>query len=104
MRHSLRGAVGLAAGLFVLSAVPAQAQRESSLLGIKLWRTWRDVLKKHGQPTRIEVGAVTTTMAGQGGAGGGGMAGPGMGMGMGPYGGAPMGGAGMSPYGGGGPM
>ena len=110
MRQSLRGAVGLTAGLFVLSAVPAQAQRETSLLGIKLWRTWRDVLKKHGQPSRIEVGAVTTTMGGQGAAGsafGGGMAGgpmmggamPGMGgMGMGP--GGPMAG-GMGP---GGPM
>ena len=63
MRNTLRGTAGAAAGLLVLAALPAQAApRESSLLGIKLWRTYRDVLAKHGQPTRIEVGAVTAPL------------------------------------------
>jgi hypothetical protein len=64
--------------VFVLTAVPAEAAtRESSLLGIKLWRTWRDVLGKHGQPSRIEVGAVTAPMGGQAQAGAGPMMGGG---------------------------
>ena len=67
MRNMLRGAAGVAAGLLVLTGLPAEAApRESSLLGIKLWRTYRDVLAKHGQPTRIEVGAVTAPLPGQG--------------------------------------
>jgi hypothetical protein len=120
MRSSLRGAIGLAAvGLLALTATPSLAQRkdaaERQLLGIRLWRTWREVLTKHGQPNRIEVGAVTSTT---GGGGGGGMMGGPMGSGGpmvgamgsggpmgGPYGGAMMpGGMGGSggPYGGGG--
>jgi hypothetical protein len=111
MRNMLRGAVGLTAGFLILTAAPVEAQtRESSLLGIKLWRTWRDVLTKHGQPTRIEVGAVTAPVPGQNagqaaGMMGGGMPGPmaGAAMGMSPGGPMPgmgsmgmMGGPGMS--------
>jgi hypothetical protein len=110
MRSSLRGAIGLAAvGLLALAATPSVAQKaENKLLGIKTWNRWSDVLKKHGQPTRIEVGAVTSTSGGEAGAGGGmmggGMMGGPMSGGMAPGGiGAmsPGGAPGGSPYGGG---
>lgn len=96
MRGLIRGAVGLAAvGMLVQMAVPSQAQRaERELLGIRIWRDFKAVLDKHGQPTRIEIGAVTapTVAPGVGAsatAGSGGL--PGF-PGMGPMGGA-MGGA-----------
>jgi hypothetical protein len=101
MRSSICGAVGLAAvGLLTLAPVGATAQQaEFGLLGNKLWNTFDQVLRKQGQPTRIEVGAVAGTGQAAGG-GGGGMAPMGMGMGMpgagGPYGGGPGGGPGMS--------
>lgn len=61
MRGLIRGAVGLVAvGALAQAAVPSQAQRaERELLGIRIWRDFKAVLNKHGQPTRIEIGAVT---------------------------------------------
>jgi hypothetical protein len=118
MRSSICGAAALAAcGLLALAPVGASAQKaEFRLLGNNLWNRHSDVLRKQGQPTRIEVGAV---LGGQTGGGGGMMGGPGGGsmpMGMGPGGGPPgggpygmgggrMGGPGLgggNPYGGGG--
>src|SRR4051794_31336740 len=109
MRKSFRGSIrtlGLATlGVLALASAgsSAQAQRFPSLLGVRIWESkWNNVLKLYGQPTRIEVGAVTT---GTGGAGGG-MAGglsmggglPGMsGMGMRGSGGGSMSGGGMLP-------
>ncbi len=97
MRTWIRGfAVIAAAGLMASTSqsVFAQTKAENQLVGIKLWRTYRDVLAKYGQPTRIENGPVTGTTRGGGmpaggpggdmptmGMGGGGL--PGMsGMGM----------------------
>ncbi len=84
---SYRGMIGVASTsvLLLTGAVAAsQAQGERSLLGVRIWDSrWRDVLSRHGQPTRIEVGAVVT---GAGGAQAGGI--PGMG-GMGGGGGLP---------------
>ncbi len=79
MRNVLRGAAVLAVtGMVGLAAVPAWAQApERELLGVKIWRSWKDVLQKHGQPTRIEVGAVSGGGAAAGGAGGGMMGGGG---------------------------
>jgi hypothetical protein len=61
MRRLIRGVVGLAAaGWLVTMSLPSSAQNvEKKLLGISILRPWSDVLKKHGQPTRIAVGAVT---------------------------------------------
>lgn len=98
MRSMLRVAVGVSAvGLLAVAAAPsrAAAPAERSLFGIRIWRPWSEVLARFGQPTRIEVGAVTT-----GAPAGGAAAGGGMGMMGGPYGGpgGPMGMRG--PYGG----
>jgi hypothetical protein len=80
MNCTLRGATVLGvlgAAAIIGLAGAAQAQGEKSLLGVRIWDSkWRDVLAKHGQPTRIEVGAVTSGGA-EAGAAGGGM--PGMG-------------------------
>jgi len=92
MRTSLRGIIGLAAAAGLLGAAalgPAEAAPggEKRLLGINLFRTWRDVLAKHGQPTRIEVGPATPGggAPGQGaigmGFGAGAIGAPGRGMG-----------------------
>jgi hypothetical protein len=70
MRKRLYGRMSLAAcGLLVLAAAPsnardtkqAQAKRsvsavEKSLFGIRIWRSWSEVLSKFGQPNRVEVG------------------------------------------------
>src|ERR1041385_3103908 len=72
MRSSLRGLTGLAAtGLFALTAIAANAAVERQLLNVKIWQTYKDVLAKHGQPTRIEIGAVESPIDGGGSAGGG---------------------------------
>src|ERR1041385_3306184 len=97
MRSSLRGLTGLAAtGLLMVTAVAANAAVERQLLNVKIWQTYRDVLAKHGQPTRIEIGAVESPIADSAGGGGGGAAAgpragglPGMG-GMGAMGGGGM--------------
>lgn len=70
MRSSLKVLAGLAAAGLTLAVAPlasAQTPAERSLLGVRIWRTWRDVLQKHGQPTRIEVGAPAGTPGGGGG-------------------------------------
>ncbi len=87
MRTSLRvfGSVLAASTLLALAAAANAAPAERELLGIRIWRTWREVLQKHGQPTRIEVGAVTGPLQPQAGGGGA----PGMGMSA-PMMGAPM--------------
>ncbi|MGC8667392.1 MAG: hypothetical protein ACP5VE_04645 [Chthonomonadales bacterium] len=97
MRTSLRvfGSVLAASAVFGLAAAANAAPAERELLGIRIWRTWREVLQKHGQPTRIEVGAVTGPLQAQPGAGGApamGMSAPMMGAPM--MGGSMMGGAG----------
>lgn len=72
MRGLIRGAVGLAAvAVLAQVAAPSQAQlAERELLGIRIWRDYKAVLNKHGQPTRIEIGAVTApTMSQATGAG-----------------------------------
>lgn len=78
MRGSLRVASGLAVASFVaLTALPSQAQRvtaERELLGVRIWRTYSDVLKKHGRPTRIEPGAITAPLLGAQAGGAAGMA------------------------------
>lgn len=105
MRSSICGAAGLmAVGLLSLAPIGANAQKaESGLLGNKLWQSFEQVLRLQGQPSRIEVGAVTgVAPTGQGG-GAAAMPGmPSMGGGS-PYGGPPSG-AGGSPYGGSGGM
>jgi hypothetical protein len=103
MRKSLFGIAGMAAiGILTVAVQPAMAaeKAENQLVGVKLWRGFRDVLAKHGQPTRIEIGAVTTPAAGGGGLGAGadaGGVGPMMGQAM----GAPMMGSGAMMRGGG---
>jgi hypothetical protein len=91
MRKSLHGVVCLAAIGALTSGIAGGANAaERGLLGINIWRSWRDVLNKYGQPTRIEVGAVSGPLAGggaganmlmgEGGRAGGGLPGlPGMG-------------------------
>ena len=79
MRTFARGAaVLMVTGLLAAGAPPSSAQRgaaEKGLLGVRLWRTYSDVLSKHGAPTRIEIGAVTSPIAAApGGAGQTGMA------------------------------
>src|SRR5579872_1907410 len=103
MRQSFRGVIGLAAvGLLILGALPQNTAAQSpgrlpSLLGIRvLHDTWRNVLAKYGQPTRIEIGAPTAPAGGQAGAGAGMMSGR-----MGPVGMAMPPGAMMSMMGGG---
>ncbi|MCC6730650.1 MAG: hypothetical protein IT208_15060 [Chthonomonadales bacterium] len=88
MRRSLRGVmtVALAVPLTCAALASNAAPAERELLGVRIWRDWRTVLSKHGQPTRIEVGSPSVQMApGMSGAGAfGGMRGPGpMGMGTG---------------------
>jgi hypothetical protein len=63
---------GLAAtGLFAITAISAaNAAVERELLRVKIWATYKDVLAKHGQPTRIEIGAVESPIMGGGAAGG----------------------------------
>lgn len=105
MRVTICGAAGLAAiGLLTLAPIGASAQEnmkaEFALLGNRLWNTHSQVLAKHGQPTRIEIGSASGAQAGGGGGGGsmgGGMGAP-MSMGSTGMGGAPGG----SPYGNGG--
>jgi hypothetical protein len=83
MRRSLCGAVGLVAvGLLTLTAAPSRAEAaEHGLLGIRLFNKYSDVLKKYGQPNRIEIGAATGGVSGGAAAGpGGGMMGGGSGM------------------------
>jgi hypothetical protein len=68
MRRSLLGFAGTLAALALAASVaPAQAgpAAERELLGIRIWREWREVLKKHGQPTRIEVGAAGAPAMGE---------------------------------------
>jgi hypothetical protein len=68
MRRLIGGAVGLAAtGLLTLAALPsyAQARPERELLGVRIMRPWNEVLRLHGPPTRIEVGAVSGMEGGQ---------------------------------------
>jgi len=79
MRRSLCGAIGLVAvGLLTLTAAPSRAEAaEHGLLGIRLFNKYSDVLKKYGQPNRIEIGAATGGVSGGGAA-----AGPGGGGGM----------------------
>lgn len=97
MRTSLRGISGLAvAGLFSLTTLTAAraAVEERELLGVRIFRPFTEVLAKHGQPTRIEIGAVTSPTSGpaQGGTsamgGGAGTLPPMAGMGAGRAGGA----------------
>ena len=96
-------ALTLAAALtavLALTAPPALAQRPfPSLLGVRVWdSTWKDVLKKYGQPTRVEVGASAGT-SGQTGSPTGAMGGGGGPMGLAPGAGLP-GLPGMGPGGG----
>jgi hypothetical protein len=98
MRRSLCGAIGLVAvGLLTLTAAPSNAATpEHGLLGIKLFNKYSDVLRKYGQPNRIEIGAATGGVSD-----GGGMAGPGGGgMISGPAMGGSMAGAASMPGGG----
>lgn len=70
MRRLIGGAACLAAtGLLTLAALPsfAQARPERELLGVRIMRPWNEVLRLHGPPTRIEVGAVTGLEGGQAG-------------------------------------
>jgi len=111
MRIRFSGIIPItAAGILVALAVPSSAQRanEISLLGIKVWNRYSDVMQKFGPPTRIEVGMASGNAGGGGGQlgamGGGssmGMAGGGGKAGMPSFGGAGMGG---SPSGGQGMM
>jgi len=85
MNRTTRGLSAIALGAILATvAGSATAQGEKGLLGLRIWDSkWRNVLAKYGQPTRIEVGAVTTG-AGQAGGAAGGSGMPGMmgGMGM----------------------
>lgn len=68
MRRLIGGAACLAAtGLLTLAALPsfAQARPERELLGVRIMRPWNEVLRLHGPPTRIEVGAVSGLEGGQ---------------------------------------
>ncbi len=94
MRPSYRSLAGLAfAGLMTLGMATGARADKQELLGIHIWRTWRDVLGKFGQPTRIEVGAVTTPITGAASSGTGNLLGGGAGLpglgGMGMMGGPP---------------
>ncbi|HXG24743.1 MAG TPA: hypothetical protein VNJ09_09330 [Chthonomonadales bacterium] len=73
MRISVRSAICLAAAsMMVLAAAPSNAapRAERELLGIRLWRNYRDVLKKFGPPTRIEIGEAIGQPGGGPGGGG----------------------------------
>jgi len=82
MRGALRAAQLLTvAAVCVGAALPSAAQSkarkiERELVGVRIWRSFNDVLKKLGSPTSIEVGASytpsaqTTTGAAGGGYGG----------------------------------
>lgn len=73
MRILVRSAVCLAAAsMMVLAAAPSNAAQraERELLGIRIWRNYRDVLKKYGPPTRIEIGEAIGQPGGQPGGGG----------------------------------
>jgi hypothetical protein len=87
MLMPLRSIAGLGAvGLLTLAVVPSNAapRAERELLGIRIWNRFSDVLRLHGQPTRIENGLVSSSAdggqtVGAGAPGGGGFAGaPGM--------------------------
>jgi len=55
MRRVLIGA-SVTAGLALVSGAYAAPQPEKSLLGVRIMDTWKTVLAKFGQPTRIEAG------------------------------------------------
>ncbi len=83
MRRSLCGAAGLMA-VGLLAIVPAFSnaqteQHEKELLKVRMWNRWSDVMKLYGQPTRIEIGAVTSPSGGGSAAAGGSAMGGGMG-------------------------
>src|SRR5579871_5315851 len=76
MRQSFRGVIGLTViGALALGGMPRNVfagkdKALPSLLGIRvLHDTWRTVLAKYGQPTRIEIGAPTAQPGGQAGMG-----------------------------------
>ena len=92
MRLSLRGVVGIAATVSLATVALAsggQVAAERELLGVRILRDWKSVLQRHGQPTRIEMGASVgggesaggNAAAGSMGAMTGPMTGPMMGMG-----------------------
>jgi hypothetical protein len=63
----LYGGIGLVA-LATLAMSAANAQKptaERELLGVRVMQTWKMVLNRHGQPTRIETGAPVATIGGQ---------------------------------------
>src|SRR5260370_9986264 len=73
MQKMLRGFTCLAMTSLLATAIQpvfAADKAENQLVGIKLWRGFKDVLAKHGQPTRIEIGAVSSPTGGGGGGGG----------------------------------
>src|SRR5258708_14159272 len=73
MQKMIRGLTCLAATSLLATAIQpvfAADEAENQVVGIKLWRGYKDVLAKHGQPTRIEIGAVATPMGGGQGGGG----------------------------------
>src|SRR5258708_11090087 len=87
MQKMLRGFTCLAMTSLLATAIQpvfAADKAENQLVGIKLWRGFKDVLAKHGQPTRSEIGAVSTPSGGGQGGGGAEMGAPMMGGSMGP--------------------
>jgi len=75
----MRVAVALPLALAALSASAGAPAAERELLGVRIWRDWRAVLAKHGQPTRIEVGATSGPVTRAQGGGQGLMGGPSVG-------------------------
>lgn len=55
MRRVLTGAI-LTVGILWSASVFAAPQPDKSLLGVRIMDTWKTVLSKYGQPTRVEAG------------------------------------------------